>query len=155
MKCPRCYEDLSPNKIDDIDISCCQNCSGVLLKQRNLNRVLKVLCDRLEHKFCANTLIDSVPDVGEVVSCPECASSMENYGYMESNKVLIDYCDNCNSIWLDTFELLAMVDMYGVSMKYQEYLNKTAYEGADLMASFANSQAAMKGLVWGALNIIG
>ena len=154
MNCPRCKVSLLTTEVGDVSILCCKKCAGILLNQRNLNSLLKMLCSRVEHKIDANTVVDAISDLGPIEKCPKCDSAMENYGYMESNKVFIDYCDECNSLWLDSFEILTMIDMYAVSNNYREYLKKSTYEGADLMVPYANSQAAMTSLVWSALNIM-
>jgi len=44
-----------------------------------------------------------------VLRCPDCRQAMEKYGYMGLAALLIDRCDRCILVWLDTDELQNMV----------------------------------------------
>ena len=44
-----------------------------------------------------------------VLRCPDCHHAMEKYGYMGLAAVLIDRCDRCILVWLETDELQNMV----------------------------------------------
>ena len=154
MQCPRCAVKLSACEAES-DAFCCPKCAGILIKQRQLNGILQRLYSKAFKELNMNSVPKAIVDKGPIGSCPSCHSKMDYYGYMESNKVLIDYCDRCNCMWLDPLELLAIVDMYAMSKHHGDYLKSTAYEGADLMTPYANGQEAMKAFVWSALGSIG
>jgi Zn-finger nucleic acid-binding protein len=44
-----------------------------------------------------------------VLRCPDCHHAMDKYGYMGLATVLVDQCDRCILVWLDTDELQNMV----------------------------------------------
>lgn len=52
--------------------------------------------------------MDAVKDAGGGLHCPKCGATMEHYGYMGSNRVMIDGCDGCGLLWLDVQELGAI-----------------------------------------------
>jgi Zn-finger nucleic acid-binding protein len=44
-----------------------------------------------------------------ILRCPDCRQAMEKYGYMGLAAILIDRCDRCILVWLETDELQNMV----------------------------------------------
>lgn len=66
---------------------------------------------------------------------------MENYGYMESKTVMLDYCESCNALWIDALELASMAKMFVASKKHLQHLKDTEYQGVDLFGAYAYSMA--------------
>ena len=89
----------------------CERCTGTLLRQRDLTKVLERLTpDLLEH-VVGDIPIPPVPDAHPHIRCPDCGADMERYGYMGSHRVMIDGCQACNALWIDALELAAMAKM--------------------------------------------
>ena len=139
MKCPRCNVALTDGMYEGESVSHCSTCGGVLINRRSLSTLLRRLSSDIYDKIDINAVIPNVPDPGKVHECPACNGLMDHYGYMESNKVQIDCCDECGALWLDALELAAMTKMYIASNKHFKHLRKTEYEGSDLFSGYAYS----------------
>ncbi len=109
--CPRCQKELEASQLDNISVRLCQACRGILIAHADLAQILESSwhavseeqADRLS--FSAKEDWKSEP----VLACPDCRQPMEKYGYMGMAAILIDRCDRCNLVWLDTAELQSMV----------------------------------------------
>ena len=71
-------------------------------------KLLTEMAKELSKDISFESDIEAVPDKGANVSCPNCYSSMDNYGYMGSKEVMIDCCGSCMVLWIDTNELATM-----------------------------------------------
>jgi len=112
MLCPRCNIDLIEGTSDEEEVNLCQKCSGALIKQKMLIPILKKVSGVMPDKVDENTFLPRLNDIGAVAACPDCKSQMEHYGYMGSNIVMIDGCNECNWIWVDARELVVMAKLY-------------------------------------------
>ncbi|PCJ40045.1 MAG: hypothetical protein COA99_09740 [Moraxellaceae bacterium] len=149
MDCPRCTSLLVDGEYENEEAKFCKGCSGVLIKQRSLQKILAKLSHDLYSSIDINMVLPPVSDSGALGSCPECGAHMDHYGYMESNKVMIDCCDSCNSLWLDPLELVAMTKMYVQSNKMRQRLRATEYRGADLGTAQAYSELLSRSFLLG------
>jgi Zn-finger nucleic acid-binding protein len=79
-----------------------------------------------------------------VLRCPDCHHAMDKYGYMGLVAILIDRCDRCILVWLDTDELQNMV----LALARTNYRTQRALrDGSRNELDFAF--AAMPGLAMG------
>lgn len=141
MRCPRCNTDLQKGRYEQAPASRCPSCNGAFIEQRYLTRILDKLSKDLFDNISVDTEIPITKDSGAVSSCPACYSEMEYYGYMGSNKVMIDYCNQCRQLWIDALEFAAMAQMYARVNKIRESERSKQDDGADLVNSQRMTEA--------------
>lgn len=120
LNCPRCRTPLVNGTYENELAMLCNDCSGVLIKQRSLRKILVQLSYDLYSHVDIDTPLPAIKDKGSVSNCPDCNEGMDYYGYMESNVVMIDYCSPCNWLWVDMTEFAAMAKIFIKSNKTQE-----------------------------------
>lgn len=112
LLCPRDRHPLEQGAIHDTPMHKCPSCQGILLLQKQVNRLLETLTRGLLRTIPADAPLDRIPDLGGGLSCPACAEAMEHYGYMGDHAVMVDACHACRLLWLDPGELAAMCVQY-------------------------------------------
>lgn len=105
--CPRDGAVLVSGELESIPFHKCPQCHGVYLTASRVTELLERMIDRLKKDPRAFRLAPAVPDRGDGVACPDCGAEMANGPYDDSS-VMIDRCDACDRLWLDTFELGAI-----------------------------------------------
>lgn len=111
VHCPRCQKPLETAQVDEIQVRVCQRCRGMLLEHPDLVKILESSWRAVSEKR-AEELSFRAPDRWKeepILRCPDCRQAMEKYGYMGLAAILIDRCDRCILVWLDTDELQNMV----------------------------------------------
>jgi len=109
--CPRCQKPLEAAQVDTIHVRLCQRCRGMLLAHPDLIQILETSWRVVSEKQ-AEELPFRAPEGWKkemVLRCPDCNHAMDKYGYMGLAAILIDRCDRCILVWLDTDELQNMV----------------------------------------------
>jgi len=110
--CPRDgVTDLIAGELESIPFRKCPACHGVSLQSASLNDLLEKMLENLKASPGRYRLIPKVPDRGAGVRCPDCGKEMQNGPYKDSN-IVVDTCEACGSVWLDTFELGAICVHY-------------------------------------------
>lgn len=150
MKCPRCDTPLKSGRYENEAAMLCYSCSGVMLKQRTLTKVL----DRLSTDFAAivdvNSTIQVVRDKGPIRNCPQCRGVTEYYGYMEGKIVMVDFCSSCNWLWIDSTELQAITKMYVQFQKVKTHIDLShRYAEADIVGTHMVTEAVAKAFLVG------
>lgn len=148
MQCPRCDTSLAEGQYEQVVAFLCQSCAGILIKQRDLPSVLDRLSLDLYASVSISMNLPVVPDINNVIDCPECRSKMEHYGYMGSHKVMIDCCASCNWLWLDALELSAMAKMYVRTDKSRER-SLSLYKTSDIVGTHMITEAVSKAFLMG------
>ena len=82
QKCPRDDQCLEEGEFHSIPVLHCPECDGIMVKQASLMTLINEMAAELNQDITLDSEIESVPDKGPNVSCPNCYSSMDNYGYM-------------------------------------------------------------------------
>lgn len=141
MKCPRCDKPMTTGRYAGQRCSLCESCGGVHLKQKCLTRVLEKLVPDIADKVDINVEIAAVKDEGSIEKCPNCKGSTEYYGYMGSQKVMIDYCPTCKALWIDPLEFGVMAQMYLKVGKIRLRERELNSGRADIVGAYATSQA--------------
>lgn len=109
--CPRCRKPLETAQVDEIEVRLCRGCRGMLLAHPDLVHVLESSWQAVSEKH-AEEMQFRAPDgwqKEEVLHCPDCRQAMDKYGYMGLAAILVDRCDRCILVWLDTDELQNML----------------------------------------------
>lgn len=105
MDCPRCSAELITMKLGKTEIDGCPLCGGLLLDHGELDRVAVPHDGDLEY----STLDDESflhDDAQPLASCPRCPeSTMCKVEFNIYTGIILDYCRDCRSFWLDGAEL--------------------------------------------------
>lgn len=108
--CPRCNNSLSITALrginNDINVDSCNNCGGIWFDKGGLSKVDKIV----EPVAIEFRHIPSMEKQMESIYCPQCSPKvkMQKAAHPRDEKVIMDYCPNCNGIWLDKGELEAI-----------------------------------------------
>ena len=145
MDCPRCKTPLTEGTYEEQIAMLCEQCSGVMVKQRDLLTILKSLSKELFSNVSIHATIEPFPDKGAVDKCPQCASPMENYGYMGTKSAMIDLCPSCNWLWIDPGEFIQMAKTYVKDKKEYENIRPTQLHGIDMVGIAALERAFFLG----------
>ncbi len=110
MYCPRCNSLLAEKTINDlsgsIQVDTCPSCNGTWFDKGEL--------DQIENLVELSIIeIRNIPKKQlqlEKLKCPACNlhPTLSKHEHKRDKKVIFDYCDVCNGIWLDKGELEAI-----------------------------------------------
>ena len=114
MRCPRCQGTLQPAQLEGIDVRICDSCTGTLVSQPLLVRLLEAIAVQLGDDTAPS---EAIPDPGGHVPCPSCQRPMEAFGYMGTTQVTVNRCGVDELIWADPDELGAMARIYASTNK--------------------------------------
>jgi Zn-finger nucleic acid-binding protein len=148
MDCPRCKTRLTEGTYEKKNAMLCEHCLGVMIKQRDLLSVLERLSTELFANISVNAKIEPFPDLGPVGACPDCATPMENYGYMGTKSAMIDVCPSCHWMWIDPKEFIQMTKTYIHDKKVYANIKPSEYKGLDMVGISALERAFLLGYYW-------
>ena len=106
MKCPACFNELSPLQVGSLVVDVCQDgCGGIWFDAFELKRVD-------EEAEPAEPLLQIRRDPRVIVDparkreCPRCAGiKLHRHFFSAKRQVEVDQCPNCAGYWLDAGEL--------------------------------------------------
>jgi len=176
MDCPRCDGTLRPKTMNDAQVHVCDACTGTLVRQPDLVRLLEALAGPTLQVIDPDEPIEAMPDPGVHLPCPICHRTMDAFGYMGERTVIADRCGHDMVIWADAGELGTMSVLYARSNKNlmkryrqgqeerrerqrQLHLQMTSRARADRVASAmltgaGHAGAGYGGNVWGFLGLL-
>jgi Zn-finger nucleic acid-binding protein len=102
--CPVCSTPLVRAVLGKTPIVYCTGCRGMLIPMQ----ALEALADELRTGQ-GSEAIPTVPGKDELqrkIDCPQCHRAMDAHYYAGSGNVVIDSCEDCCLIWLDSGELM-------------------------------------------------
>jgi uncharacterized protein len=108
--CPRCHNALSVTTLRGVNnvigVDSCSNCGGIWFDKGELSKVDKIV----EPVAIEFRHLPSPQKQMEPMHCPKCSPKflMQKALHPRDEKVILDYCPNCNGIWLDHGELEAI-----------------------------------------------
>jgi Zn-finger nucleic acid-binding protein len=115
MKCPRCRRELVSETVQGEKIDACMSCRGLWLHRHQLNRLLPESGGDVE--LCSVDSRYPVSGPNEII-CRECENvKMKKVNFLEYSDIVMDYCPQCGSFWLDRKEL---GKMHGYLKKIEE-----------------------------------
>ena len=102
LSCPVCQQPLVPAKLAGASVLYCTQCHGQLMPMP----VLADIVDELRTKSDQETVQTSADrdELKRVLQCPQCNRRMDTHFYAGPGNVVVDGCDNCSLIWLDSGE---------------------------------------------------
>ncbi len=146
MDCPRCKTKLLKGERQGEKAYVCESCSGLLVRQPQLPTILEAFSAELFSEVNEDANLPKIEGKTHSINCPDCRLTMENYGYMGSNKVMLDACNECTWIWLDAQELMAVAQMYVQTGKRQRTYIKS-FRPADVVSTHMITSAI--GMMYG------
>lgn len=131
--CPRDGVVLVNGALESISFHKCPTCHGVSVSAHHLTELLEKMIGRLKKNPGRFRLAPSVPDHGKKAACPNCGVEMKNGPYGRSS-VVVDWCETCETLWLDTFELGAICVHH--AKKHHDLSLSSVPAGADPAENF-------------------
>ena len=110
MDCPRCKATLKVRSIkdlhQDIEVDECPKCKGIWFDHEELQELELVT----ELTLWEVRRIPKKKEQLEALYCPKCEDHplMKKAEHPRDERVILDYCETCNGIWLDGGELEAI-----------------------------------------------
>lgn len=110
MKCPACFNELTPFQVGDLTVDVCQGgCGGIWLDAFELQQVDE------EHETAGEPLLHIQRDERLIVDkshkreCPRCAGvKLHRHFFSAKRRVEVDECPGCGGYWLDAGELASI-----------------------------------------------
>jgi Zn-finger nucleic acid-binding protein len=102
--CPVCNTPLVRASLAKVPIVYCTGCRGMLIPMQ----ALEPLADELRTGQ-GSEAVPTVPGKDELqrkINCPQCHHAMDTHYYAGPGNVVIDSCEDCSLIWLDSGELM-------------------------------------------------
>lgn len=156
MDCPRCATRLEAKVAEpQIELLVCPSCTGTLVPQNRLVRLLEMIAQPLSHVVDVNEPIEAIPDKEGHCICPTCQQVMESFGYMGTRLVIADRCGPCAQIWTDPDELGTMALLYlrtnkralERNQKTQQYARELSERVHKLLRSRAKANFIARGML--------
>jgi len=105
--CPICNVPLVNAAVAKIRILYCTRCRGMLISMQVFEALVEQL--RTERSGAAPQPTADASDLRRKIDCPQCHHRMDTHFYAGPGNVVIDSCENCCLIWLDSGELMHIV----------------------------------------------
>jgi Zn-finger nucleic acid-binding protein len=112
MNCPHDNEPLSKVEIFGFELDKCPKCSGIWLDFGELDGICTLSLTEIESHFLEYSVTtDPKPDGDSgYMRCPRCPDGrLQKTFYTYMHPVSIDRCEKCLGVWLDHFELDAIL----------------------------------------------
>ena len=138
--CTRCSGPLEGRRLGTAQMSACERCQLLVIKQSALMPALEALSADLLPSFDADAALHALPDRSGQMPCPGCGGRMERADYCGAKLVFFDRCNSCGLLGIGSEELGAMSLMWA---RMEKRLARTrAQSEEDLSGMDALSQAA-------------
>ncbi len=136
MNCPNCKIELHPKSIQGIEIEECKQCEGIWFENDELRQVKdKIDSDLNWMDFEILKHPEKFKPTAKRTNCPSCKKSMSVLDY-DQTKVEIDYCVDCNGVWLEKNELEKIIEALEkeiLTKSLSEYVSATIEEAKELL----------------------
>ena len=117
--CPRCGDDadLELEKAGGHSLLVCLRCEGVLVAQRDLRRLAEFLSRKWIGTAALGDPALEEPALGQASHPPgplpcACGRSMDAFPYLGEAALILDRCESCEVVWLDTGEIEAVARVF-------------------------------------------
>lgn len=106
LKCPVCNDkNLTNRNFEGVPVDVCENCGGLWLNKGELNKIAHPIQGDIE--FCSHE--SSGRKSLTNLLCPRCENEkLQKAKFIEFTDITLNYCPECNGIWLDKDELDAI-----------------------------------------------
>jgi Zn-finger nucleic acid-binding protein len=105
--CPRCGTGLVESVLEGQASQACPQCRGVMLSNDSFGSIVRQR--RADYRGADLFPQPMNPDqVSDTVDCPVCSQTMEIHPYYGPGNQMIDSCNRCGLVWIDSGELTAI-----------------------------------------------
>jgi Zn-finger nucleic acid-binding protein len=154
LGCPRCQTGLEAAELRGVPTRHCPKCSGSLLVQLDLARLLGAMSVDLGKTFDPDQRLDPLVDKGGSLRCPRCREMMAHDDYCGAGLVHFERCERCGLLWLDAAELGTMSLMWArmeTRLDRVEAENRASLREADNFVDATLLGRAVADIMFGAL----
>lgn len=110
-RCPKCSRPFSPTLLaEGLSAKGCKSCGGALVDLL----AYRAWAERAGIDASTDTKSGSavaVDDTSQAISCPNCSAVMIKYRLSASADNKLDFCANCDEVWLDAGEWNQLADL--------------------------------------------
>ena len=108
-RCPRCEIQLRRQDIDGVTIEYCTKCNGLCLDSGELDQLAAQTAGSVEYSTISDDSLQN-DDGRPEINCPKCEATakMRKVEFLHHTDIVLDRCDSCGVLWLDTNELEAI-----------------------------------------------
>ncbi len=137
-KCPKCSKELKIKVIGSIEVDECESCKGIWLDKGELREAKDLIdpnLDWLDFEIWKHQ--DKFNTKESAITCPTCNLPTVSIEYGHTG-VKVDYCKECQGVWLDQDELPNIIDAleHEINEKtFSEYVHESIREAKDLLGS--------------------
>ena len=107
MKCPSCAGQLVRTTYEGLPVFRCDACFGYLMGQKRIDGIKRSRGKSVE-QLKQETLSEIGEDTKTIVRCPRCRMKMKKQLLSEPVSLHVDWCKQCDLVWLDGGELARM-----------------------------------------------
>lgn len=148
-KCPKCESDLNLKVIGSIEVDECESCKGIWFDKGELTEA-KDLADPnlnwLDFEIWKHE--DKFTSKQGALKCPTCSVPTVGIEYGDTG-VNVDYCKNCQGVWLEKDELPKIIGALETEIHektFSEYVHESIEEAKELVSGDESFMSEWKDL---------
>jgi len=107
LQCPECQAEMLEKCKDNVWIDFCESCGGIFLDFGEICELAKSNTGKGVFREI-QTGDDQEDHKGSFYACPKCESQMTEREYAFDSGIHIDWCGNCNGMYLNGGELMEL-----------------------------------------------
>lgn len=112
VDCTLCNAEMQVGSLQRERVLHCAGCRGLLIEQERFLRIV----DGLRAAATGPPVIPAPLDRGALrrkIRCPRCKGVMNTHPYGGPGNIVVDNCESCRLVWLDTGELKSVINAPG------------------------------------------
>lgn len=112
VACPQCQLELTIGNFGQLKVATCRTCKGLLFPAEAL---AAFVADQ-RSSYTGSDVAPQPMDWRQLEqrrNCPSCIQQFQTHSYSGPGNVVIDFCRECNLIWLDGGELTGIIQAPG------------------------------------------
>lgn len=102
--CPVCFAGLLHARLDRWHFLYCPGCHGLLLDSKAFLNIVAYIRQSATEPWLEPEPIDP-RELEREIRCPDCKDAMSAHPYYGPGNFVIDWCRQCDQVWLDAGEL--------------------------------------------------
>jgi Zn-finger nucleic acid-binding protein len=105
MPCPSCPIDLQQVSFEGVVIDLCPSCAGIWFDQGELGKIKSSSIHALAELDDLASEFEERAEAQLSKICPRDGTSLTPYFFLHTTNIELDWCPNCNGIWVEDGEL--------------------------------------------------
>ena len=106
MNCQLCDGIITPISTENIEIFRCSGCDGFWIKKGDLNKLVEHRSGDIEFSSVDHHIHKDTHGIMKCVFCED--QAMIKINFIEYSDIILDYCEQCGTFWVDQGELQKM-----------------------------------------------